>query len=257
MDPFLHVYSLPSAVSPEELAGGSVVVIDVLRASTTILYALAAGALEVIPCLEVDDALSVASKSRSAYILGGERGGLPIDGFDLGNSPTDYTPDRVRGKALVFTTTNGTRAMMRCRQAGRVAIGAFVNAAAVVEWLRGQEQVHLICAGSTGRVSRDDILFAGMLVERLQRQGLVYSLNAQAITARENWIASFAIPYTTGAEPLPRDLLSQELRTTIAGQKLVSVGLANDILTAAEIDTFQSVPELDVVTFRIRVRAGK
>jgi 2-phosphosulfolactate phosphatase len=240
-------------VSPEDLAGGSVVVIDVLRASTTILHALAAGASEVIPCLEVDDALSIASKSRSDYILGGERGGLPIDGFDLGNSPTDYTPDRVQGKAVIFTTTNGTRAMMRCRQAGRVAIGAFVNAAAVVEWLTGQERVHLICAGSAGRVSRDDVLFAGMLVERLQRQGLAYSLNAQAITARENWIASFAIPYTTCAEPLPRDLLAQELRKTIAGQKLVSVGLADDILTASEIDKFHSVPELDLVTFRIRV----
>jgi 2-phosphosulfolactate phosphatase len=254
MNPILHVYSLPSAVSPAELAGGSVVVIDVLRASTTIVHALAAGASEVIPCLEVDDALSVASRlPRSAYILGGERGGLPIDGFDLGNSPTDYAPDRVRGKTIVFTTTNGTRAMMRCRQAGRVAIGGFVNAAAIVEWLSGQERVHLICAGSAGRVSRDDILFAGMLVEQLQRQGAAYFLNTQAIAARENWIASFAIPYATGAEPLPRELLAQELRQTIAGQKLVSVGLADDILTASEIDKFHSVPELDLSTFRVRI----
>src|SRR5687768_3032349 len=120
----LDVHFLPELTSPEELAGGVVVVIDVLRASTTITYALAAGARELIPCLEIDDARAAATKLPPAQVvLGGERQGLPIAGFDLGNSPRDYTPERVGGKTVVFTTTNGTKAMLQCRQAARVLIG--------------------------------------------------------------------------------------------------------------------------------------
>src|SRR3990167_11479727 len=103
----LNVYALPTLLAPEELAGWTAVVIDVLRASTTILYALEAGAAEVIPCLEIEDALKIAgSMPRSQVVLGGERGGLPIDGFDLGNSPLEYDPSAVSGKTIVFTTTN-------------------------------------------------------------------------------------------------------------------------------------------------------
>ena len=114
----LNVHALPKLVEPKDLADGTVVVIDVLRASTTIIAALEAGAVEVIPCLEIDDARRVAAQfPAEEVILGGERQGLPIEGFDLGNSPEDYTPYAVAGKTLVFTTTNGTRAMIHARQA--------------------------------------------------------------------------------------------------------------------------------------------
>ena len=259
MRPILNVYGLPTAVTPEEMAGGTVVVIDVLRASTTIVHALEAGAIEVIPCQEVDDARAVAARlPRESVVLGGERKGLPIDGFDLGNSPTDYVPAIVGGRTVVFTTTNGTRAMEQCRLAKRVLIGAFVNASAVLEQLAGQEQVHLLCAGTGGRYGRDDVLMAGLLVERLQRQGgvqgaLPYRLNAQAVTARESWISSFAPPLALGAEPVDPELLAAQLRETIGGRNLTAVGLEADILTAARLDRFPSVPELDPQTFRIRL----
>ena len=250
----LHVYALPTLVAAEELAGATVVVIDVLRASTTIIHALNAGAAEIIPCGEVEQARALAADfPREEVVLGGERGGLPIDGFDLGNSPSEYTPDRVAGRTIVFTTTNGTRAMMRCRKAGRVLIGAFVNASAVAEQLVGCERISLLCAGTEGEYSRDDILMAGLLVDRLQRQsGILYELNAQAMTARENWTSSFAVPYVVGAEPFPPGLLVKELRRSAGGRNLVAVGLEEDMQTAAQIDRFRVLPEMDPDTLHIR-----
>jgi 2-phosphosulfolactate phosphatase len=257
MPAILNVYALPSLVAEEELAHGTAVVIDVLRASTTIVFALEAGAREVVPCLEIDEARAAAEQfERDEVVTGGERHGLPIDGFDLGNSPSEYTPERVGGKTVVLTTTNGTRAILRCRKAERVLIGALVNASAVYEQLLDQQQVNIVCAGTDGQFSRDDVLLAGLLVERLQRRsGLIYQLNAQAITARENWLAAFSVPAALGAEPLEPERVADQLRNSPGGQNLTAIGLDDDILTAAEIDRFPGVPELVPGQMRIRLRA--
>ncbi len=255
MRPRLFLHALPSLVEPAELAGAAVVVIDVLRASTTIVHALEAGAKEVIACLEVDEARSVAQGlSDGEAVLGGERDGLPIDGFQLSNSPGQYTSERVGGKVVVLTTTNGTRAILHARQADRVLIGGFVNATAVYGQLVQHEQIHLLCAGANGQMAHDDILLAGMLVERLQRQGgLLYEQNAQAATARETWLYSFALPMALGAEPLEPERLAQQLRKSTGGKRLVAIGMESDILTAAQIDRFDGVPELDPQKARIRL----
>ena len=252
----LNVYSLPRLVDAEELAGGTAVIIDVLRSSTTIVYALDAGAKQVIPCVEVEEARAIAAGlPPGEVLLGGERHGLPIEGFDLGNSPEEYTRQRVGGRTIVLTTTNGTRAMAHARQARRVLIGAFVNATAVCRELFTQERIHLLCSGTEGQFSQDDVLLAGMLVERLGREGgLPYERNAQAITAREFWLHRFALPQALGAEPLEPEVLARGLRKSVGGQNLVGLGLEADILAAAQIDRFDGVPELDVDTFRIRLR---
>ena len=107
----LSVHLLPELVSAEQLRGGVAVVIDVLRASTTLIQALASGATAVYPVAEVDEARELAEAFRGERVLlGGERGGRPIPGFDLGNSPCEYTPEVCRGARVIFTTTNGTRA---------------------------------------------------------------------------------------------------------------------------------------------------
>jgi 2-phosphosulfolactate phosphatase len=250
----LHVYALPTFAAPEDFIGGTVVVIDVLRATTTIVFALEAGAVEVIPCLEVDDARALAQTlPPGTAVLGGERNGLPIEGFDLGNSPTQYRPETVGGKTVVFTTTNGTRAMLRCRQAGQVLLGAFVNASAVCQRLLGRDKIQLLCSGTRGQFGRDDILLAGLLVHWLQRRTAgAYQLNAQAVTACQDWTSAFAIPFTSGAEPLSPELLARQLRNTPGGRNLASIGLEADIHTAARIDCSTTVPELDPATFRIR-----
>lgn len=249
----LNAYALPSLVEPSEMASDTVVVIDVLRASTTMIYALEAGATAVIPCLEVGDALREAKRrQRDHILLGGERDGLPIEGFDLGNTPTDYTAERVEGRDVIFTTTNGTRALHHCRQADQVIVAAFANASAVVERLLGHQRIHILCAGTRGQYSRDDVLCAGLLVERLQRlSGGRYTLNVQAITARENWTSAFALPYAIGAEPLPTETLAQQLRESLGGRNLGEIGLDADVVTAARIDVSRIVPTLDQETFRV------
>jgi len=249
----LNVYALPKLVAAEEMAGDTAVVIDVLRASTTIIHALEAGAREVIACPEVEDARTAAAALPSGEVLlGGERKGLPIEGFDLGNSPSQYTPFSVGGRTVVFTSTNGTRAMARCCQADRVFVGAFVNANAVCEQLAGRQRIHLVCAGTNGQMSDEDILAAGLLVDRLQRHGgMTYRLNAQALAARQKWLASFALPVAWGAEPLDPQQLARLFRKGLGGKNLVAIGQEEDLLVAAQLDRFSSVPELDPGTLRI------
>jgi 2-phosphosulfolactate phosphatase len=254
MLPALHVYALPTFAVPEDFLGGTVVVIDVLRATTTIVAALEAGASEVIPCLEISDARAMAASfPPGAALLGGERNGLPIEGFDLGNSPSEYTPETVGGKTVIFTTTNGTRAMLQCRRADQVFLGAFVNVSAVYQRLLGRDKIHLLCSGARGQFGRDDILLAGLLVHWLQdRAAGGYQLNAQAITACQDWISAFAVPFASGAEPLAPELLARQLRNSAGGRNLASIGLEADILAAAQIDCSKIVPELDLAGFRIR-----
>jgi 2-phosphosulfolactate phosphatase len=258
MKPTLSVYALPRLVEPEDLAGGAAVVIDVLRAATTIAYALDAGAVEIIPCLEVADALALAERfPADRVVLGGERDGLPIDGFQLGNSPEQYCPARVAGKTIIFTTTNGTRAMAHAQAAREVLVAAFVNVSAVVARLLRWEKISILCAGTDGHHSEDDVLLAGLLVDRLQRQGgVVYQQNGQAIAARELWLDSFPLPQALGVKPPEPDRLADRLRKSLGAQSLIALGLDDDILAAAQIDRFQVVPRLDTKTFQIRRAEG-
>jgi 2-phosphosulfolactate phosphatase len=249
---------------------------DVLRASTTMITALEAGAREVIPCLEVEEARAAAAEFLPGEVLlGGERHGLRIDGFDLGNSPAEYTPDVVAGKTLIFTTTNGTRALGRCRLAKRVLVGAFVNATAVVQELLGADRIFLMCAGTEGKLSRDDLLLAGFLVDRLQRQGgAIYQLNVQAADARKEWLSAFPKPTTrrglsqfsgttrsmvneNGTVPFGSALepttLARQLRDSLGGRNLVEIGMESDILAAAQVDRFARVPELTPDHRRVRL----
>ena len=125
-----------------------------------------------------------------------------------------------------------------------VLIGAFVNATVVLRRLLGQQQVHLLCAGTDGEFSEDDILLAGLIVERLQKLGgVVYALNAQAITAREYWLHRFALPHAIGAEPIEPEHLEFELRKCRGAKQLIELGYDDDILAAARVDQFKGVPE--------------
>ncbi len=252
----LSVYELPTQFDPVELAGTTAVVIDVLRATTSILYALDAGAAEVIPCLEIDDALRAAADyPRSRVVLGGERGGLRIEGFDLGNSPLEYAAPAVAGKTVVMTTTNGTRAMARCRAADEVLVGAFVNAGALADRLASRQRIALVCAGSDDDVTRDDVLFAGLLVDRLQRGSRnAYRLNVHAIDARQCWIDAIPRSMASGGEKIPPGVLADQLRKSLAGQKLVAIGMEDDLYAAAQLDRFQLVPQLDTARMRIQAR---
>ena len=241
----LTVHFLPSLVKPQYLSGSAVVVIDVLRATTTITHALAAGAEAVIPCEEVSEAREIARKLGDNAILGGERSGRRIEGFDLGNSPEEYTSARVEKRTVVFTTTNGTRAMRFCESAGRVLLGAFVNFSAVCDAIAGLEQVHLLCAGTDGEVSREDVLLAGAIADDLgRRHGDPARLNDQGEIAADTW-------RSTELDITGRDLLAGALRRSLGGQNVLELGMERDIDVAAHIDKFPIVPELDRANWRI------
>jgi 2-phosphosulfolactate phosphatase len=239
----LDVYLLPDLVEPAALAGKTVVVIDVLRATTTIVHALAAGAREVAPCLEVDEARQAAAQLGGGVVLGGERGGVAIAGFDLGNSPAEYTRERVGGKTVVFTTTNGTRAMQRCKLAGRVLLGAFVNFSAVCREL-AERPIALVCAGTDGHVTREDTLLAGAIVDDLARSKKL-QLNDQALLAADAW--------QTALRLMTDRPLGMMLRESRGGRNLIDTGQENDIDLAAQMDRLDVVPELDLAAWRVRL----
>ncbi len=252
----LSVHFLPRIPSPDEsrddeLGQATAVVIDLLRASTTICYGLAAGAREIIACLEVDEARRAAEEITPKPLLGGERGGVQIDGFDLGNSPDEYRPETVAGRTIVFTTTNGTKAMLSCRGARRVLIGSFVNVSAVCAQLNPNQPTHLICAGTESRITREDVLCAGAIVDRLSAWELVGAsdLNDEARIARDAWRETMR-----GLEiddPGAIEKLARTLRDTRGGKNLVALGLEHDIDAASHIDRFSIVPELDTKSWRI------
>src|SRR5438270_2159562 len=165
----VQVHLLPELIPPGSLAGGLAVVIDVLRATTTIVHALAAGCAAVIPCAEIDEARRQAKALVGGrVVLGGERGGLKVKGFDHGNSPREYTPAVCKAATLVMTTSNGTRALLRAAEADRVLVAAFVNYSAVCEQLGGDgPPLHVVCAGSEGEPSLEDTLLDGGLGDYL------------------------------------------------------------------------------------------
>jgi 2-phosphosulfolactate phosphatase len=258
-----HVHLLPRLVEPAALAGGVCVVVDVLRATTTMSHALAAGARDVLPCLEIADALAAAETlPRGERLLGGERGGAKIEGFDFGNSPGEYTPDVVAGKTVIFTTTNGTRAILHCREAARVVLGAFVNLSSLARELApmlnsADGNVHVICAGTGGEVSYEDTLFAGALADRLLP--LANETNDPARLAAAAWRGAFAdfARFRTPAE-MPAEIKELDQRSLAAllrdgrgGRNCLRLGLDADIDTTACIDSLEVVPEYHAATGRI------
>lgn len=242
---YLNVILLPSLTSADQLAGRTVVVIDVLRATTTITHALAAGAREVLPVVSLAEAREEADHCRSEgseVVLGGEREGLKIADFDLGNSPSEYTRESVGGKRVIFTTTNGTRTIRLCDQAGLVLLGAFVNFSALCESLRGMPQIDLLCAGTGNEITREDVLLAGAVVDEIgRREEGDWVFNDQANIAADAWNA--AVGDLAGGDPLER-----ALRRSRGGRNMIELGQDRDIEIAATIDQFDLVPQWDPST---------
>lgn len=241
----LIVHLLPVLVEPAALKEGVAVVLDVLRASTTMIHALGAGAMAVIPCEEVEAARQLAAKfAVGRAVLGGERGGSRIAGFDLDNSPAAYSSDRVGGKTVVFTTTNGTRALARASMARRVLVGGFVNLNATVDLLlRESGDVHIVCAGTDGSVTLEDCLCAGAMVAGVCHgtDGRVRPDDAAQMTA--------ALFEQCGRQ---RSRLRDAMRTSRGGANLLELGFAADIEAALQWDQFDIVPELSREPWQIR-----
>ncbi|MFN9368600.1 MAG: 2-phosphosulfolactate phosphatase [Planctomycetia bacterium] len=242
-----HCHELFHRMPPGAVAGGIAVVIDVLRASTTIATALAHGATRVRPVPGIDEARSVAAALGSGGLLGGERGGVRIAGFDLGNSPLEYTCDRIAGRPLVITTTNGTAALAACRSAREVLVGAVVNATAVAVAVRhlaaatGATDAHLVCAGTDGSSSGEDLLGAGAILAAAAAAGSDDVLDDTARAARVEFDRVLA-----AADP--RGTLVAEFRRAPGGANLVALGMEADLVACAARDSIGAVPRLEPAT---------
>ena len=246
----LKVRPLPASVPESEFAGATVVVIDLLRASSTICTALAAGAECVMPFVEVAETLAAAEKfGRANVLLGGERGGKLIEGFDLGNSPAEYTPERVAGRRILFTTTNGARALHHARLADRVVVGSLLNRRAAAAGSLGSSRVEILCAGTNGVETREDLLAAGAFVEAildsLSPGGAIdalatLDLNDAALAAFHNWSK------VKGGD------LARELGDSHGGRNLLDIGLGRDLADCAELDKLEVVPLFDPASGEIR-----
>ncbi|QDU74252.1 putative 2-phosphosulfolactate phosphatase [Bremerella volcania] len=240
----IDVFLLPTLLGETDLSGGVAVVIDVLRATTTITHAIAHKADCVVPLLNVDDAKEEGARQPAA-LLGGERGGQKIDGFDLGNSPAEYPESTVAGKKILFTTTNGTKAMQACRTAQDIYIAAFVNLTAVCNQLADCPHIFVVCAGTTGEITREDVLLAGAIVDVLSADALKpIELNDQAQIAADAWLEA-----KTG---LTATTLADRLKKSRGGRNVLRLGLDNDIDIAAALDKFDVVPKLNPKTWEIR-----
>ncbi len=143
----------------------TVVVVDILRATSCMTTALAHGVQSITPFASLEDCLSMKSKG---YFTSGERDGKKVDGFDLGNSPFEYMDEKLKGERIAFTTTNGTQAIAKSIGAREIVIGSFLNLTALAKYLKdGKNDILVVCAGWKGRFNLEDTLFAGALIEAL------------------------------------------------------------------------------------------
>ena len=220
----------------------AVAVIDVLRATTVMTTALEAGARELFTCADVAQARTLADSMAVRPLLCGERECRPIAGFDLGNSPSDYTPQRVGDRSLVLSTTNGTRALMSVRQAPEIFAASFANLSAVARLLSRHDCVHLVCAGTDRTITAEDILLAGAILTELDRIQATTFTNDSCRLALRYWQS--LTHGLSGADHLTavETRVGEELLTSLGGRNLVAAGYESDIADCARIDRTAIVP---------------
>ncbi|MEM9587486.1 MAG: 2-phosphosulfolactate phosphatase [Planctomycetota bacterium] len=232
------------------------IVIDVLRATSVMTTALSSAAA-VFTSGTVESARRLASELASQsdrsgrVLLCGERECCPIEGFDLGNSPAEYSPEVVAGNTLVLTTTNGTRAIAAAEPANELVVASFLNLSAVLDHIADRArrsdrdlQLHLVCSGTNGELTKEDVLLAGAIICQLQsRDRPILLVDDEPALAAEMWSLRF------GPTSLPAvDPLSDELSRTKGGRNLVAVGYSDDLRRCARIDLSQTVPRRVVVS---------
>lgn len=235
----MHVDVLftPRTLDPETVRGKTVVVVDVLRACSTITTALYHGARAVVPVADMAEAGRMAAAlDPETSLLGGERGGTTIDGYKAGNSPLEYTPQAVNGKTVVLNTTNGTVALAAARKAERLVAGCFLNAERVVDFLRetpaqdgDQAEALIVCAGQDGRLGLEDVLCAGMLLHRLWGDAVPDTISDGAHIALTQ--------YRHDERRLARALFGCQHT-----QRLIGLGYGDDVAYCARLDAIPVLP---------------
>lgn len=231
----LDLLLTPFPLDQVDLEGKTAVVIDILRASTSICTALQAGAKGVFPMSEPGEAGALWSRlGPDSTVLAGERKGVKIENFQFGNSPAEFTSETVAGKNVILCTTNGTGIFNRTARAARVVAGALVNISALARQVAAwQNDVVVVCAGREGGFSVEDTLCGGMLIDRLNQ------IEASSVELNDAGTLAKLLYAEMGASP----------RDTVAngehGRFLASIGMAGDIDLCTAVDSVPIVPVLD------------
>jgi 2-phosphosulfolactate phosphatase len=222
----LKLWPTVDFINEEELSGKTVVVIDVLRATSVITTALANGASEVIVKVEVEEAIELKDDET---LVGGERRALKIKGFDLSNSPLEYSREIVENKRIVLTTTNGTKTIHRAALADKIYIGSMINGRAVANALAGEgKDIIIACAGTQGDFSLDDFICAGKIIYDV--------LNIHEISM-DDFAASAYMAYRDNKN----DIISY-IKMASHYKYLISIGLEKDIDYCFTEDIIKIVP---------------
>lgn len=220
IETILTLAELP-VLAQRDLRATMCVVFDVLRATSTFVTALHHGAKAIIPVSEIAEAVAIR-KSQPGVLLGGERDGIRISAegidFDLGNSPREYTPEKIRGKTIVSTTTNGTRALRACVGAKTILAASFLNLTATAEFLRQKNftDILLVCAGTRENKADEDVLAAGALIELLIRDETIISDSAKIARIFYAESKSNLAAVVSNSENARRLLSIPELRDDVA-----------------------------------------
>jgi len=230
-----------SALNPRDLSGTVCVVFDVLRATTSMVTALAQGAARIFPVKEIAQALELQRRHPGA-LLAGERDGVRIRAaqtggvdFDLGNSPREFTGPRVATREIIMTTTNGTRALQACVGAQHILAGAVLNLAAVAAWIEREKPARLlvVCAGTFEEAAYEDTWAAGALCELVWKRFQGAAVADSAHIAREIYL---------GAKGDPGGALQQHSRN--ARRLMANPELRDDVAFCSQRDVLEVVGEL-------------
>lgn len=230
----VDVFYGPNEVAAADVASRVVAVVDVLRASTSIAVALTNGARAVIPLASSEEVVGRAkSLARSEVKLAGERRMQPIPGFDIGNSPREFTREAVEGKTILMSTTNGTAAVLSVQGARDVVIASYVNFSAVLSMLRaalrGGTDVAILCAGQEKRFALEDAACAGLFVQQITTKHTKAEINDAAQ-------AAILIDKRFGSN------IKRLLKSSSHGIALAEAGFGDDIDVCAELDSHSVVP---------------
>jgi 2-phosphosulfolactate phosphatase len=219
----------------------NVVIIDVLRATTSMTVALANGAKEIIPTDTASTAARVA-KGRGNSLLCGEKEGKIVEGFNLGNSPFEYINDDIKDKILVWSTTNGTVSIVRAKHAKLCVLASFLNISSVVDYLSSLEDgedLYIICSGKHGNVSIEDAVCGGLILSRLMK---AKGLDIEDVNDPERIALDLYRYYLQGSSKITNKSIHEMMTKTEHGKYLISLGFERDLEVCSKLDSIPFVP---------------
>ena len=225
----VNVCLSPALIPLFEVEKYIVVIIDIFRATSSICYGIDNGAEAIIPVAEVEECLAYQEKYPH-YLLAAELNGEVVTGFDFGNSPFSYAKEKVAGKTVVLTTTNGTHALHLSRNAKKVVLGSFLNLTAICDWLKIQhDDVLLVCAGWKNNFNLEDTIFAGAVTHQFTQAG--FRPDDAAIAANDLY-------------QLAKDDMDGYFKKTSHSERLKKLGIEKDIAFCLQVDIASATPVL-------------